>query len=161
MRVAIEPNVESSFADQVAQTAGTDTTAGLQLLEFEPQDSSFALMHGRKWHVLSKQPKFAVLRMVDEGQTIAQCNIREIAALPKEKRTTLESFKLDVVKGIANSRPQIVSATESTNPAGVRVYRGSSRGQRFQRGRAVDLLSGHRQGWSGRVLCVYDGLGSG
>ena len=123
VRVAIDPHADSGFVDQAAQLAVTGPTAGLQLLEFEPQDSSFALMHDRKWHVLSEQPKYSVLRLVEDGQTIAQCNIREVGAQGKGKPITLDSFKLDVVKGIANAKPQIVSATESTNPAGVKIYR--------------------------------------
>ena len=123
VRVAIDPDADSSFAAQTVQTAPGGPAAGMQLLEFEPKDSTFALTHDRRWHVLSQQPKYAVLRFVEDGQTIAQCNLREIPVAGKAKPVTLDSFKMDAVKGLAKSQPQIVSANESTNPAGMKVFR--------------------------------------
>lgn len=123
IRVAVEEIADESFARQAIKSAVTGPSAGLQLIEFEPQDSSFTVLHGREWHVLSNSPKHAVLRMVNDGQTVAQCNMRELPIEGKSKALSLEKFQQEVVKGLSSANPQIVDATEAVNPAGLRVLR--------------------------------------
>ncbi|MCA9214960.1 MAG: hypothetical protein KDB27_17935 [Planctomycetales bacterium] len=123
VRVAIEPAIDSTFTDQTVETSVVGSQAGLQVLELEPQDSTFAITLGRNWHLLSESPHVAVIRMVSNGQTVAQCNLRELPTTGQAKPVTLDSFKLDAMKGLTDASPQILSATESTNPSGLKVYR--------------------------------------
>ncbi len=80
------------------------------------------LAHDRAWHVTTADPAVTILRMVDRGELVAQCNI---SPLPPqgEKPLPLAEFQADIQKSLGQSFGQFVHAAETTRVDGSTVYR--------------------------------------
>jgi hypothetical protein len=76
-------------------------------------------MHDRRWHIISDQRPVMVLRLVDQGDLLAQCNISRLEDLSQGDRIPLTEFQKDVSEAVKASSGQIVDAqTESTDEGG-------------------------------------------
>ncbi|MCH9007895.1 hypothetical protein IIA29_07795 [candidate division KSB1 bacterium] len=74
----------------------------------------------------SEPRSLAVLRMVDRGELLAQCNL---SALPKVKKpVTLAEFQRDVERSLGNNFGRFVSAAQNVNESGYAVFRVVVRG---------------------------------
>jgi hypothetical protein len=49
--------------------------AGLSLLLFTPPDGRYTLLHDRDWHTFWDDARLSVLKRLDRGELVAQCNI--------------------------------------------------------------------------------------
>lgn len=98
-----------------------DQEKQMTLLECESAEGKYRLTHERDWHLVSETPKTVVLRLVDRGELLAQCNASALAPTPAGKRLTLEKFQEDVQKSLDKHFEQFVSSGESTNSAGHHV----------------------------------------
>ena len=58
----------------------------------EPKNSNFFLQHDTKWRVIASQQDAAVLRLMDDGQLIAQCNIVELPRRPADNPLSSRSI---------------------------------------------------------------------
>ncbi len=97
------------------------TTPELLALGYSPAGGQFRFQYDRRWYVTEDDPKLAVLRMLDRGELVAQCNI---SALPKvEKPVTLAEFQRDVERSLGKNFGQFVGAAQSVNDAGYAVFR--------------------------------------
>jgi hypothetical protein len=97
------------------------TAAELLDLGYSPPGGQFRFQYDRRWYVTSDDPKLAVLRMVDRGELVAQCNV---SALPKvEKAVTLAQFQRDVERSLGKNFGQFVGAVQDVNDAGYAVFR--------------------------------------
>jgi hypothetical protein len=124
LRVAITPQ---TAADALSDTALRDlpltATAGATLLELHPQHSDFRLIHDRRWRVLLDRHDLCVLRCVDGGDLIAQCNLSELPDAEPGKRLALEAFQAEVLESLTSSAGQVVEASQSTTDDGRRLLR--------------------------------------
>ena len=64
-----------------------------------------------------------VLRCVDGGDLIAQCNLSELADAEPGKRLALEAFQAEVLQSLTSSAGQVVEASQSTTDDGRRILR--------------------------------------
>ena len=64
-----------------------------------------------------------ILRMVDRGDLIAQCNISRLPQLAKGEQLTLEAFQEDVKKTLGKNFSQIVEAGQDVSDNGLRTLR--------------------------------------
>lgn len=124
LRVAITPQAESeALSDAALRDLPLTATAGSTLLELQPQQGSFRLLHDRRWRLLLDRHDLCVLRCVDRGDLIAQCNISELADAEPGKRLPLETFQAEVLQSLTSSAGQIVEASQSTTDDGRRILR--------------------------------------
>lgn len=119
VRMAIAPSNSPNLANLVG---ASQDKADAILLEHRARDNRFSFLHDRRWHIINEAPNRSVLRMIDDGETIAQCNIRMMKVDPK-KQTTLEHFKKEILRGLKHTQPQIADATALTNAAGLAILR--------------------------------------
>ncbi len=97
------------------------TAPELLALGYTPVGGQFRFQHDRRWYVTEDDPKLAVLRMLDRGELVAQCNI---SALPKvEKPVTLAEFQRDVERSLSKNFGQFIGAAQNVNEAGYAVFR--------------------------------------
>jgi hypothetical protein len=96
---------------------------GHRVLEYQFSGSNYVLTHDRRWYVVSEFPNRSILRMVELGDTLAQCNLRVLPIDAKIHTLTLDQFQADVGKALNNASAHIISAEESVNPAGLRILR--------------------------------------
>ena len=97
-------------------------TAPEQLaLAYSPKGGQFRFQYDRRWYLTEDEPKLAVLRLVDRGELVAQCNI---SALPKlEKAVPLAEFQRDVERTLGKNFGKFVAAGQTINEAGYAVFR--------------------------------------
>jgi hypothetical protein len=96
---------------------------GEKLLEMTSAAAGFQLHHDRRWSVMLDRPDLAVLRFVDRGDLIAQCNITPRPALAEGQQLTMEGFQNDVKRVLGSNFEEIVEATEETDDLGRRLLR--------------------------------------
>jgi hypothetical protein len=99
--------------------AGSDST----LIEFAAESAGYGLMHDRRWNVMVDRHDVTILRMVDRGDLIAQCNISRLPQLAKGEQLTLEAFQEDVKKTLGKNFGQIAEASQEVSDGGIRTLR--------------------------------------
>ncbi len=97
------------------------TTEEQSLLEYEAPSKTFELKYDRQWFVTSDEPNVAILRMIQRGELVAQCNISALLAV--QKQITLDAFQHDIQNSLAKNFGQFVKASEETTPEGYQVFR--------------------------------------
>jgi hypothetical protein len=124
LRMSLSP-VERSEHLTEAQLAGVplDARPGSDLLAFQSEQSHFRLLHDRRWRAVMDRHDLCVLRFVERGDLIAQCNISELPELESGKQLTLEEFQADIQRGIGKNFRQFLEANQSALDDGRRVLR--------------------------------------
>lgn len=124
LRLALSPQERSdTLNDQTLAAFNLTADAGSTLLQFRPEKSSFHLIHDRRWRVMLDRHDVCVLRCVDRGDLIAQCNISEIADAEPGQRLTLETFQQQVLQSLTSSAGQVTEASQNTTEDGRRILR--------------------------------------
>jgi hypothetical protein len=93
------------------------------LLELKSDAAGFELIHDRRWQVMTEQHDATILRLVDRGDLIAQCNISPLPTLGQNQRLTLEGFQEEVRRALGKNFEQLVEASDQTIDAGVQILR--------------------------------------
>jgi hypothetical protein len=93
------------------------------LLELKSDAAGFELIHDRRWQVMTEQHDVTILRLVDRGDLIAQCNISPLPALGQNQRLTLEGFQEEVRRALGKNFGQLVEASDQTTDAGIQILR--------------------------------------
>ncbi|HUE72222.1 MAG TPA: hypothetical protein VMP01_15165 [Pirellulaceae bacterium] len=124
VRVQAEP-IQSSpeLSDPSLPSLVAKDQVGQSLLEFKAEKAGIAFLHDRRWNVMVDRFDTVILRLIDRGDLIAQCNITRLPALEKGKQMALAEFQRDVEQTLSKNMAQIVEATQSQNDEGLRVLR--------------------------------------
>jgi len=93
------------------------------LIDLASEAGGFQLTHDRRWSVLFERGDATVLRLVDRGDLIAQCNISPVAPLGSGEQLTLEGFQADVKRVLGKNFEQIAEASEEASDAQIRILR--------------------------------------
>jgi hypothetical protein len=104
----------------------TSTTAELLDLGYMPRGRQYRFQYDRRWFVTDDETKLAVLRLIDRGELLAQCNLSALP--PTEKPVTLADFQRDVERSLGKNFGQFASASQSVNKSGYAVFRVVVRG---------------------------------
>lgn len=124
LRLAIAPQTHAEpLGDQALRDLPLSATAGALLLQLTPQKSFFRLIHDRRWRVLMDRHDLCVLRCVDRGDLLAQCNISELADAEPGKRLALEGFQAEVLDSLTSNAGQVTEASQETSDGGLRILR--------------------------------------
>lgn len=124
VRISAAPlSTSTTLADDLLKEFNLELEPGSTLLTHDSQEGAFQLVHDRRWHVMTDQREATVLRLIDGGDLIAQCNISRLRDLPEGKQLALEAFQDEVAKALSNSAQQVVDADQSTTDSGLRQLR--------------------------------------
>ncbi len=77
----------------------------------------------RRWRVMKDLPGEAILRMIDNDQSIAQLNLRPLAKLPEGQQLTLEAFENNVHKTLGDRFGEFIESREGLTDGGLRMLR--------------------------------------
>jgi hypothetical protein len=99
------------------------------LVELSSREVGFRALMDRRWRMMRDVPGSAMMRMIDNDRSIAQCNVRPLARLPEGKQWTLEAFQQDVARTIGNRLSTLVEADRRVSDAGLRVLRVTAHGE--------------------------------
>jgi hypothetical protein len=109
-----EPPAElKTTAPQLASSAGDES----QPLRYAPEHGGFSFLHGRSWHISEESPQVVVMRLVERGDLIAQCNISPLPPLASTERPTLEQFVAEVRKALGKNFGQLAGQPATAQQA--------------------------------------------
>ena len=124
VRVAIEPVAASEpLAEKSIAGLPLDVNSGSTLLSFDASKAHFRLLFDRRWRVMTDRHDVTILRLVDRGDLIAQCNIASLPDLPAGRQLALEELRDDIKQSLEKNAPQFVEATQSVSDDGLRTLR--------------------------------------
>lgn len=87
-------------------------TSATTLIDFTAGSAGYQLTHDRRWGVMSDRHDVTILRFIDRGDLVAQCNISRLPQLGKGEQLALEAFQDDVKKTLGKNFGQIVEASQ-------------------------------------------------
>jgi hypothetical protein len=111
------------LSDKAIAGLSVEPDAAQTLIELNAESAGFQLLHDRRWRVMLERGDLAVLRLVDRGDLIAQCNITPLAPLAKDKQLSLEGFQSDVKRVLGKNFEEVVEASEESADNGHRLLR--------------------------------------
>jgi hypothetical protein len=124
--------------DQPPATLTDAALAGLRL-EITPQserlllaapDGKSSLLHDRHWHTFWDDPKLIVLKRLDAGQVIAQCNLAVGPAAGPGRHQDLNQFRDDIRRAVNQRFVRFLGAGEvDGDPAGGFRYKVAVQGR--------------------------------
>jgi hypothetical protein len=98
-------------------------TEALTQLSYESAESGWCLSHDRRWFVISDGKDRAVLRRIDGGDRVAQCNVAWMPQAAEATEATLEDFQKDVARALGENFKTFVRASQRHSKADYRVFR--------------------------------------
>ena len=81
------------------------------------------MLHDGRWKVMVDRPESLVMRMIDQGDLIGQCNASRLPEMPDGKQLSLEQFKSDVRQALGESFGQLLDSTRLSTDDGRVVLR--------------------------------------
>lgn len=84
--------------------------------------------HDRRWHVTRDHRDLAILRMVDRGKQVAQCNVSPLPKRDPRQPVSLAEFQRDIERALGENFSEFVEAGQFANRSSYRVYRVVARG---------------------------------
>lgn len=85
--------------------------------------------YDRHWHVFHQKDNVAVLRLMDAGSLVAQCNVSPMPSLAAGKQTSMDQFQNDIRTSLGASLKEIVEAAQTKTQSGIALYRVLARGE--------------------------------
>jgi hypothetical protein len=96
---------------------------GQTLLDLTSESGGFQLAHDRRWRVMLERHDATVLRFVDRGDLIGQCNLSPRPPLAEGHQLTRTGFENDVKQALGKNFGQITETAEEVSGDGIRTLR--------------------------------------
>ncbi|MCA8983475.1 MAG: hypothetical protein KDA76_06930 [Planctomycetaceae bacterium] len=113
----------SPLTDALVRAVPFDPPPISRLLLLQSKFWDVSLMHDRNWHVFQEIPEVAVLRLVDSGSLISQCNIARIPKMKAGEHVSPEKFERDIKTSLGEQLTQIVDTQQVPTEDGRFIYR--------------------------------------
>jgi len=124
LRIALTPIDEPPhLTDAALAGLPLDHHEGSELIEFRSQEGGFRFVHGRGWQVMVDRHDVAILRLIERGDLIAQCNASSLPPLKPGQHLQLAAFQTDVERALGDKFGQFTEASQLTTDSGLRVLR--------------------------------------
>jgi len=112
-----------ALSDKALADLSLEPSAAQTLIELNSELAGFQVLHDRRWSVMLERVDLCVLRLVDRGDLIAQCNITPLPPLAKDQQLSMEGFQEDVKRVLGKNFEEMVEATEEQGESGLRALR--------------------------------------
>jgi hypothetical protein len=121
--VARAPSTDSeSLTQEAASAVPLDPPVALTRLQFRAP-WNIELTHDRDWHIFQQNPQIAVLRLIDQGSLIAQCNLTPIRAATAGQHVSVNQFQDDIRTSLGPRFKSIEKAEQIPTDDGRFLYR--------------------------------------
>jgi hypothetical protein len=121
--VAAPSSAAPEVSDQSLTGLPTTAASGQSLIELTSEKGGFQLAHDRRWGVMVERHDATMLRLVDRGDLIAQCNISPLPAFTKGEVLTLEGFQNDVKQALGKNFGEVVEAAQEAGEGEIVIQR--------------------------------------
>ena len=112
----------------LAKLQGEPTPAELAI-DFASPTIGVAFTHGRPWRVTLHRRDLLVLRMVDGGSFVAQCNMTPAAKAGDDPKVDAAEFQAHAEQAVAQSDGQIDEISTATREDGLKILRIAASGK--------------------------------
>jgi hypothetical protein len=102
---------------------------GQSLLEYISGEGRFQMLLDRRWRLMVDRHDLTVLRLVDRGDLVAQCNASRLPALSPGKELPLEELQEDIRQSLGKNLRQFIEASVSRTDEGLRILRVAAAGE--------------------------------
>jgi hypothetical protein len=92
-------------------------------VSLDSTELGFSVLMDRRWRMMSDVPGTAMMRMITNDRSIAQCDFRPLVALEPGNHWTLEAFQDDVRRTLGGQLSDLIEADQRVSHAGLRVLR--------------------------------------
>jgi hypothetical protein len=124
LRLKIVPlDSSETLSDAALADVATDAVPARERLEHTAASDGFRFLCDRRWYVTGDERDLIVLRMVERGDLIAQCNISPVAPRSPERRISLAQYQIEVKHTLGDDFGRVLSVGQWTDQAGQLVYR--------------------------------------
>ncbi len=129
LQMQIGPKADSAkLGDAVVEEAGVEPNDEQRQLEYESPKAGWRLTHDRCWFVYSADRDHVILRLIERGELVAQCNISPLPDFPVDKPETLAAFQEEIKQALGKKFGEFVEAGQWMNDQEHRVLRVVVRG---------------------------------
>ena len=101
------------LTDAVADAVPLEPQSGDLLLQFSAPPWGVSLSIDRNWYVFQAlfegTPQVAILRLMEHGSLVCQCNLSPIAAAAPGQHTAIEQFEADIQQALGDKFKQFTS----------------------------------------------------
>jgi hypothetical protein len=107
-----------------------EASKGPDLLLFNSPDGKYSLLHDREWHLYWDDDRQVILKRLDRGEMVAQCNLSAGPNAGKGRHQDLVQFRGDLKKALGDRFLRFVGEGEADGaPAGNFRYKVSVQGK--------------------------------
>jgi len=131
LKVTILPAKKTEYLNEAdLKDLPTRSTPELSLLSHVSKEGGWEIGYDRNWHVYRDQKNLAaaVLRRIEAGELIAQCNLSSLPQVNPDKLVSLEEYQEDIKQALAKEFKEFVEAGQTVDQANRRVLRVVVRG---------------------------------
>lgn len=130
VQVKLTPTtLPDSLSDAVIDPLQTSPESEVTSLAYTSPIQAWNLAHDRQWIVTQEDEQFTVLRLMEQGELVAQCNITALPPTDVDKMLTLEDFQKDIESTLSENKGQVVTAGQRANGQDYREYKIIADGQ--------------------------------
>ncbi len=124
LRLSMDPLPKSEkLTDAIVEELADSAAEATGDLVYEATKLGVRLRHDRNWFVTSEEPNRIVLRRVERGDLIAQCNLIRMPPSSKSSDATLQQFQKDIRFSLGKRLDRLVSARTWTSQTGLPWHR--------------------------------------
>ena len=121
-------NDNNQLTDEGLATLREQTSRITDMLAFSPPNESINLLHSRQWRVISEHPGRSILRLIENGEMLGQCDIIPLPIRAAEQSQTIEQFREVVEAKLADKNATITGANQSATKSGLEWMKVSALG---------------------------------
>ena len=130
LQMRITPGRHSEHLTKAALAKmSLEPTAEQTELSYESAAGGWRFVHDRRWFVITDEKDQAVLRLIDGGDKLAQCNVSSLPPSADATEVDLEQFQSDVKQALGENFKSFVRASQRHSEADYRVYRVVAEGE--------------------------------
>lgn len=104
---------DGALTGELAESIPLDPPGDRLPLEFDAGPWGLSLVHGRGWHVFhasyDSDPQVVILRLLDQGTLVSQCNFSPVAKVAAGQTTPVEQYEASIRQSLGDQFGAIVA----------------------------------------------------
>jgi hypothetical protein len=120
IRQPIEKATAETTLDGLSWLSGPVDANMMRLRRIESPVGGYHFLASDQWVLISDSGDRAVMRLIDQQQTLAQCSISVLVPLEPGRQLTLEGFQADCIRALGESFGSLVESHEGLTSGGLR-----------------------------------------
>lgn len=121
--VRIKPLDSSQQLTPAVVKEAAETDPATSPLELRSEMGGFHLVYDRRWHITRNQTALVVMRLIDRGELVAQCNINPLPRIDEGKTVTIEDFQAEIKKSLGKRFDHFETVAEGKGVGGMKMLK--------------------------------------